>query len=109
MRRNQHRLIAFDTLNCTILEFVKCKLVLLRLNLRASEISGSLVASRRHIFMRAVVVFECLDFVVVQIVAKFVNICWRVVLFLIDSNNQCAPLFGQLLVIDFISVITIVQ
>ena len=73
MRCNKHRLVFFNTQNCSILELIESKLVLLCFDLGALKVEFLVVTSRVDSLVDAVLILKRLNLEVISVVAKFAN------------------------------------
>ena len=98
---HKHRLVAFYAFYRPILEFIKSELVLFGLYFGSTEVGRSLVATRCHILMCAVVILISFDFVVVCIVAKSVQVTCGIC-FLIECFQKSPTFLSKLIIFDFL-------
>ena len=73
MRSNEDRLIFLNAVDCPVLELIKGKGILLRLDLWPLKVLLSIVTARVDRLMDAVLKLDSSDFKVVRVVAKFAN------------------------------------
>ena len=73
MRGYQDRLVFLNALNCSILELIQSEFVRLSLDFRTLEARSAIVTSRVHCFMHAIFKLNCLDLVIVDIIAELAD------------------------------------